>query len=101
VATRKRKKGAAKALAVVPSPAFPGQQLVEMGRSVSLTIKKASAEEIVLTLSDGALVQIRPVVLGVERSRDRFNAVGEPIYQLNLGFALHTKVPKKLKRKVK
>ena len=101
VATRKTRKSSKPKAAIVSPPALPGQQLIDIGRSVALTIKKASAEEIILTLSDGAVVHVRPVVVGIERSKEKYNALGEPIYQLNLGLVLHTKVPQKLKKKMK
>ena len=79
----------------------PAPQFVDLGRKIDVKIKKASAEEILLTLSDGTTLHVRPIVIGIERSLEKYNALGEPIYQINVGMVLQTKVPPKLKRKPK
>jgi hypothetical protein len=75
--------------------------LLDMGRTVTLAVKKSSAEEIIYTLSDGAKLKLKPIIISIERSKDNFNPQGEPLYQINAGFFMQTAVPKKLKRKVK
>jgi hypothetical protein len=79
----------------------PTPQLIDLGKSVPVTVKKASAEEIVLTLSDGTKLQLKPVVMGIERSVEKFNPMGDPIYQINVGIMIMPRVPRKLKQKLK
>ena len=75
--------------------------LLEMGRKVPLSVKKASANEIIYTLSDGTKLKLMPVLMSIERSKDKYTPQGEPLYQINAGFFMQTAVPKKLMRKVK
>jgi hypothetical protein len=75
--------------------------LVDMGRKVSVAIKKSSPDEILYTLSDGSKLKLKPMIVSIERSLEKFNPQGEPLYQVNVGLFVHTDVPKKLKRKVK
>jgi len=70
-----------------------------MGRKVSVTVKRASAEQIVYTLSDGTKLTLRPVLMNIERSLSKYNPLGDPIYQLGTGLIMQTVVPKKLKKK--
>ena len=52
-----------------------------------------------MSLSDGTKVQLKPVVMGIERSLGKYNPLGDPIYQINIGMLLVTTVPRKLKKK--
>jgi hypothetical protein len=80
--------------ALVPIP-----QLIDLGASVPVSVKSASANEIVLTLSDGTKMRVKPVVMGIARSTEKFNATDEPIYQFNVGMMIVTDVPKRLKKR--
>jgi hypothetical protein len=75
--------------------------LIDLGRKVSVSVKKATAEDIRLTLSDGTNLILRPIVAGIERSIEKYNPSGEPIYQINVALIVQTEVSKKLKRKIK
>lgn len=81
---------------VAPSP-----QLIDLGRKVEVTVRKASAEKLVLSLSDGTELHLRPLVAGIERSLEKYNPAGEPIYQVNVALMVQAKVPPRLKRKSK
>jgi hypothetical protein len=70
-----------------------------MGRTVSVTVKRASAEQIVYTLSDGTKLTLRPVLMNIERSLNKYTPLGDPIYQLGTGLMMQTVVPRKLKKK--
>jgi len=79
----------------MPQPA----PLLDLGPTVSLVVKKASAEDIVYTLSDGSKLKLRPIIFDVRRSLNKYNPAGEPIYQVQTGLIVQTEVPKRLKRK--
>lgn len=79
----------------------PQPQIIDLGRSVDVPVRKASVEEIVLSLVDGTKLHLKPVVMGIQRSTERYNPLGEPIYQVNVAVLVQTKVPPKLKRKPK
>jgi hypothetical protein len=66
---------------------------------VAVSVKKASPESIELSLSDGTKLELKPIVLGIERSLEKYNPTGDPIYQVNIGLMISPKVPKKLKFK--
>jgi hypothetical protein len=96
---KKKARTRRRAVEVVSGP--PIAALVPMGKSVSVKIVKASADEIVYTLSDGTRLRLKPIVASVDRSLEKYNALGEPLYQINAGMFLQTIVTKKLMRKVK
>ena len=98
VATKKAKRRKAAAVNPIAHP-VPGP--IDLGRTVSVTVKKGADPEIIMRLSDGAELKLKPVIMSIERSRDRYNVAGEPIYQIQAGFGIHVNVPKSLKRKVK
>jgi hypothetical protein len=79
----------------------PAQQLIDIGRKVTVTVKKASVEDVVLSLSDGTKLHLKPVVMSIERSLKKYNAAGEPIYQISVGLMVNTTVPPRLKKKLK
>jgi hypothetical protein len=74
--------------------------LLEMGRKVSVNVKKASADIVTYTLSDGSKLKLKPIIVAIDRSLEKYNPQGEPLYQISVGFFVQTDVPKKLKRKV-
>jgi hypothetical protein len=89
----------AKKKSIRPKGTIVGPQPVDLGHSVSVTVKKSYPESIELLLSDGTKLELKPVVLGIDRSTEKYNPTGDPIYQLNIGIMISTKVPKKLKLK--
>jgi len=40
-------------------------------------------------------------VMGIQRSTQKYNQLGEPVYQVNVAVLVQTKVPPRLKRKSK
>jgi hypothetical protein len=90
-----RRTPAIKTRVVTPPPA----PMIDMGKKVAVTVKKAPAGELEYTLSDGTKLVIRPVILSVDRSLEAFNPDGDPIYQVATGLVMKTIVPKGLKRK--
>jgi hypothetical protein len=82
---------------VVPPP----PAIIDLGRTVPVTVKKGSDDDVTLSLSDGTKLKMKPVVIGIERSLGKYNAMGEPIYQIQAGFIMQFTVPKSLKRKAK
>lgn len=98
MAARKKAKRQRNVGTVVAPPApLP----VDLGKRVSLTVKKASGEELVYTLSDGTKLRLKPVIMGIERSVNKYVQSGDPLYQINAGLIVQTIVPKRLKRAVK
>lgn len=81
--------------------AAPAPPLIDLGRTEAVTVKKGADDEINMTLSDGAKLKMKPIIMGIERSLGKYNPAGEPVYQIQAGFAIHISVPKRLKRKVK
>lgn len=69
-----------------------------MGRTTEVKVKKSSNEEIVYTLTDGTKLRVRPIIIRIDRSLNKFNPAGEPIYQIQLGSMIQTDVPRRLKR---
>jgi hypothetical protein len=94
-----RKKTAVRARTAAVAAVVPTAVPVDMGKKVSVKVKSSSADEIVYTLSDGTKLTLRPVLMNIERSLNKFNPLGDPIYQLGTGLVMQTVVPKKLKRK--
>jgi hypothetical protein len=95
--TRKAKTRKAKTAAPT---VVPGGGLVDLGKRVSVAVKKYSADFLECTLDDGTVFQIKPMIMGVERSLEKYNQLGDPIYQVQAGIMINTVVPKRLKRKV-
>lgn len=97
MATKKSRKQR-RAPAVTPvAPA----QAVDLGRKVSVAVKKTSVDEVVLTLMDGTKMRLKPLIVGVERSLEKYNPDGTPVYQVNVALVVQTDVARKLKRKIK
>jgi len=84
----------------VPTTAPPVPP-IDLGRKVAVATKKASAEEIVLTLTDGTKLQLKPLIFGIERSLEKYNPQGDPIYQVNVALVIQPIVPRRLKRRVR
>lgn len=76
----------------------PAAGMIDLGRTVTVSTKKFSVQEVLVTLSDGTKLQMRPVLMNIQRSLDRFNPNGDPIYQIQAGLVMNTLVPKKLKK---
>jgi len=91
---KKRRRLAAKSS--IP-PTAPG--LLPMGQSVEVKVTKASADEIVYTLSDGTRLRVRPLIIRIDRSLNHYNPTGEPLYQVQAGTIVQTDVPKRLKKR--
>jgi hypothetical protein len=93
VATKRRRR---RLIETVLPPVAP---LIDLGKTVSVTVKSSTAEDIIYSLSDGTKLRLRPVIISIERSKQKFNPSGEPIYQIQAGLIMQPSVPKKLKRK--
>jgi hypothetical protein len=81
---------------VVPS----GPPTIE-GTRIPVEIKKTDEQWSTYTLKDGTQLRLRPVMVGVSLIKGKFNAAGEPVYEFKSGVIVDTKVPAKMKRKVK
>jgi len=51
------------------------------------------------TLDDGSILNIRPILAEVKRAKNKFSALGDPIYFMKIGFVVTTKIPARLKQK--
>jgi hypothetical protein len=97
-AKKRRAKKRARRKSAVRSIVGPLQP-VDIGRTVTVSVKKVSPESMELTLSDGTKLDLKPIILGIERSAEKYNPMGDPIYQVNIGLMISPKVPRKLKFK--
>ena len=79
----------------------PVAPLIDLGKTVSVTVKNFTAEDITYSLSDGTKLKLRPVIISIDRSTQKFNPSGEPIYQIQAGIIMQPIVAKKLKQKAK
>lgn len=50
-------------------------------------------------LSDGTILRIKTVVVEVRRSKNQYNADGDPVYTVKSANLLDTRVPTSLKKK--
>ena len=69
------------------------------GETIPVAIKESSETWSVITLEDGTLLRIRPVIVEVERAMGKFTEDGSPVYMIKSGMIIDTKSPDKLKRK--
>ena len=90
---RARKKSAAPSLFMPP--------VIDVGQTTVVSVTPTQDAESIFTLSDGTKLYAKVLINSVERSKEKYNANGEPIYQIQAGIILKTEVPKKLKRKLK
>jgi hypothetical protein len=101
VASRKgargRQRAARSVKPVVPAP----PALIDLGRTAPVTVTRGTDQQIKLSLSDGTTLKMKPLIISIDRSLGKYNALGEPIYQIQAGFVMQLTVPKKFKRKVK
>jgi hypothetical protein len=75
--------------------------VIDIGRTLPVSSTPTKDEESVFTLSDGTKLYARVAITSVERSREKYNPNGEPIYQIQAGIILRTEVARSLKRKLK
>ncbi|OFW43586.1 MAG: hypothetical protein A3J29_18810 [Acidobacteria bacterium RIFCSPLOWO2_12_FULL_67_14b] len=73
----------------------PGLGVIE-GYEVEVTETAERWSE--LTLSDGTVLRIKPVVLSVIRLENTFDNDGNPIYQVKTNQVMSTNVPENLKK---
>lgn len=93
------KKAAKKARAPRASVFIP--PAIDIGKKVPVDIKSTKEAESIFTLSDGTKLHAKVLLVSVERSKDKFQPSGEPVYQVAGGIVLRAKIPKSLTRKVK
>jgi len=74
---------------------------VDIGKTVVVQVKKPDDRELEFVLSDGTKLYVKVLVASILRSLNKFNANGEPIYQVQAGVALRSDVKKSLVRKLK
>jgi hypothetical protein len=82
----------------IAAPSVFSPPVVDVGQTVQVSIKSANQSEAVFSLSDGTVLHANILLTAIERSLEKFNPNGEPIYQITAGLMLKTVVPKKLKR---
>ncbi len=69
------------------------------GRRIPVDIKKTTENSNEYVLADGTAMRVRTVLVGVSRIKGKFNAQGDPIYEIKGGMVVDVKVPPRLKRK--
>jgi len=83
------------------SPSLFTPPVIDVGRTISVSATTVRDAESAFSLSDGTKLYAKVVISAVERSKEKFNASGEPVYQIQAGILLRTEVHKSLKRKLK
>ena len=91
----KKKKKKSKVPSLFAPPA------IDIGNTIAVSIKQTRDAESTYALSDGTKIHARLQINSVERSKEKYTANGEPVYQVQAGIILRTEVAKKLKRKLK
>ena len=69
------------------------------GPTEPVGIKSANEPWTTCILEDGTTLEIRPVIVAVRRSRNRFNDDGSPIYEVKSAILTNATSPKKLYKK--
>ena len=59
-------------------------------------IKKESVKTSSYKLNDGTVITVRPKVSDIRRATKQWNALGQPLYFLTLGYEIKTSAPSKL-----
>src|ERR1700733_12203869 len=95
VAKKVVKKRAVKGAALFSPPQ------VDIGRTVVVAVRKADDRELDFALADGTKLHVKVLIPSILRSLNKFNANGEPVYQIQAGVMLRTEVKKSLMRKLK
>jgi hypothetical protein len=82
---------------------FDGSKLpFDYGVLESVAVKKIDGAPLIVTLADGTVLEIRTVVMEIKRSKDRYDAKGDPVYAVGTAQLVTAKIPAKLKiKKVK
>lgn len=62
-------------------------------------IKKSVEQWSDYTLDDGSKISVRPVLVDVERAKNKFSADGSPLYFLKTAIIINVKSPPRLRRK--
>ena len=68
-------------------------------RTESRQIKKSVEQWSEYTLDDGSTIRVRPVLVDVERAKNKFSADGNPLYFLKTAVIINVKSPPRLRRK--
>lgn len=92
----KKKKAAKKQPGEIFQPRF-----FDVGQTVPIEVKKANEQISEYKLSDGTTMTLKNIILGVKRAVGKYNQEGDPIYLVNAGLVVNTKVPARLKFKGK
>ncbi len=69
------------------------------GPTERVGIKSANEPWTTYILEDGTTLELRPVIVGVRRSRNKFNDDGSPIYEVKSAILTNAISPKKLYKK--
>jgi hypothetical protein len=73
----------------------------DIGKTVTVAIKKADDRELDFVLADGTKLHVKVMIPTVLRSLNKYLANGEPVYQIQAGVMLRSDVKKSLTRKLK
>jgi hypothetical protein len=90
---RARKRTAAPSLFTPP--------IMDVGQTTLVSVTPTRDAESTFTLSDGTKIYARVMISSVERSKEKYNPNGDPVYQIQAAIILRTEVSKNLKRKLK
>jgi hypothetical protein len=82
-------------------PSLLTQPVLDVGQTALVSVTPTRDVESTFALSDGTKIHAKVLIVSVERSKEKFNANGEPIYQIQAGIILRTEVSKNLRRKLK
>jgi hypothetical protein len=98
-AKKRRARKRARKKAATPSLFTP--PIMDVGQTAAVSVTPTRDEESIFTLSDGTKVYARVLISSVERSKEKYNPNGDPVYQIQAGIILRVEVSKNLKRKLK
>ena len=68
-------------------------------RTESRQIKKSVEQWSEYTLDDGSQISVRPVLVDVERAKNKFTDDGNPLYFLKSALIVNVKSPPRLRKK--
>src|SRR5712692_4766234 len=93
---KKRKRTVKKSATSTPAPVV----VDPFGPTSQRPIKKENVKTSSYKLSDGTVITVKPKVSDIRRAMNQWNALGQPLYFLTLGYEIKTNPPSKLLKKM-